>query len=146
MKIPLLLQNNFKAEYIKIFEERERIISLHQDARYESQMDGPRHSSYTASLTSNWEMGRGLGPTPLSSEETSDPCTKCCSPEGRGRTGIAWANLHSLPSPTHVHTHLHTSTPTSMCARTGPSLSAVTSLNQGGSLEGYLISAVQRRK
>lgn len=65
---PFITSKNFKAECIKIFEERERIISLHQDAGYEIQMDGTKQSSYSTSLTSKWERRRGLRPTPQSLE------------------------------------------------------------------------------
>ena len=125
MKIPLLLQNNFKAECIKIFEERERTISLHQEAGYEIQMDGPSQSSYCASLTSNQEMGGGSGP-PLSILTPEQNATLLKVVAGLALPGTV--DQHSLPSPTHAHTHSHqhnlkhANTP-------GPSLSTVTALN-----------------
>lgn len=52
---PFITSKKFKAECIKIFEERERIISLHQDAGYEIQVDGTKQSSYSTSLMSMGE-------------------------------------------------------------------------------------------
>ena len=127
MKIPLLLQNNFKAECIKIFEERERIISLHQEASYEIQIDGPSQSSYCASLTSNQEMGGGSGPplSILTPEQNATTLLKVVTELALPGT----MDLHSLPSPTHAHTHVHINTTSSTQAHTGPSLSTVTALN-----------------
>lgn len=106
MKIPLLLQNNFKAECIKIFEERERIISLHQEAGYEIQMDGPSQSSYCASLTSNQEMGGGLGP-PLSILTPEQNATLL-----KVVTGLALPEqwICTRFPPPHMLTHMFTST------------------------------------
>lgn len=114
MKIPLLLQNNFKAECIKIFEERGGIISLHQDVGYEIQMDGqgnPLTVPLPRQILGEKGEAEGIWPTPQSPRNTPDSWAEHHCTEAPSRTSLTWADWHSPPSPVysqHAHARAHT--------------------------------------